>query len=218
MQGLRRTQRQRFLHIRDLGGWSSAPMSALVGENAAVTDEAKVAPGEHGVVPEGEGWFVLNAREAPWAEREGMRRSCGFEGDARFPELGINVNVLEPGRPSGLYHAEASQEDFLILAGECLLLIDGQERRLGPWDFVHCPPGTEHVFVGTGSGLCIYVAVGARAGRPELRYPAAALARRYGAAVPEETTSPAEAYAPFPRRLQRYRDGDLPDLQAPLSP
>lgn len=175
-------------------------------------DEAGLAAGENGTVPEGAGWFVLNARETPWFERAGLRRSCVFEGDVRFPELGINVNVLEPGRPSGMYHAEAQQEDFLILAGECLLLIEGEERRLRAWDFVHCPPGTEHVLVGAGSGPCVYVAVGARAGRPELRYPAAELARRYGAAVEEATTSPAEAYAPYPRRVQRYREGDLPDL------
>jgi uncharacterized cupin superfamily protein len=149
--------------------------------------EAKRTQGKNGVVPEGEGWFVLNAREAPWAERDGMRRSCGFEGEVRFPELGMNVNVLEPGLPSGLYHAETHQEDFLILSGECLLLIEGEERRLGAWDFVHCPPGTEHVFVGAGSAPCVYVAVGARAGRPKLRYP------------------PAEF-------VQPYRDGDLPDL------
>jgi uncharacterized cupin superfamily protein len=122
------------------------------------------------------------------------------------------VNVLEPGRPSGMYHAETRQEGFLILAGECLLLIEGEEVRLGAWDFVHCPPGTEHVLVGAGSGPCVYVAVGARAGRPELRYPAAPFAARHGAAVPEETNSPADAYAAFPRRLQRYREGDLPDL------
>jgi uncharacterized cupin superfamily protein len=175
-------------------------------------DEARLAAGENGTIPEGEGWFVLNAREGRWLEREGLRRSCAFEGEASFPELGINVSVLEPGRPSGMYHAESRQEGFLILAGECLLLIEGEERRLGPWDFVHCPPGTEHVLVGTGSGPCVYVAVGARAGTPELRYPAAAVAARHGAAVPEETTSADEAYARFPRRAQRYREGDLPDL------
>jgi uncharacterized cupin superfamily protein len=177
-----------------------------------VVEEAKLRQGEHGLVPEGDGWFVLDAREAPWNERAGMRRSCPFEGEARFPQLGINVSVLEPGRPSGLYHAEAAQEDFLILAGECLLLIEGQERRLRAWDFVHCPAGTEHVFVGAGSGPCVYVAVGARHGPPQLRYPAAELAQRHGAGVAEETTSPAEAYATYPRRMQPYRDGDLPAL------
>jgi uncharacterized cupin superfamily protein len=177
-----------------------------------VSVEAKRSRVEAGVIPEGEGWFILNAGDAPWSERDGMRRSCDFEGETRFPELGMNVNVLEPGKPSGLYHAETHQEAFLILSGECLLLIEGEERRLRAWDFVHCPPGTEHVFVGTGSTPCVYVAVGARAGQPELRYPAAEFARRYDAAVPVETTSAAEAYASFPRRLQAYRRGDLPDL------
>jgi uncharacterized cupin superfamily protein len=175
-------------------------------------EEARLSRSEHGLVSDGSGWFVLNAREGPWAEREGMRRSCTFEGEPRFPQLGVNVNVLEPGRPAGLYHAESEQEDFLILAGECLLLIEGQERQLRAWDFVHCPPGTAHVLVGAGEGPCIYIAVGARSDQHQLRYPADPLAQQHGAAVAEETTSPAEAYAGFPRRVQPYRQGDLPDL------
>lgn len=174
-------------------------------------EEAKISRSVHGSSPEGSGWFVLNAREAPWAEREGMRRSCGFEGEPRFPQLGINVNVLEPGRPAGLYHSESEQEDFLIVAGECLLLIEGQERLLRAWDFVHCPPGTAHVLVGAGEGPCIYIAVGARTEPHQLRYPADPLAQQHGAAVHQETTSPAEAYAAVPRRVQPYRQGDLPD-------
>jgi uncharacterized cupin superfamily protein len=157
-------------------------------------------------------WFVVNAREAPWAEREGQRRSCSFEGETRFAQLGISVNVLEPGRPSGMYHSEDAQEDFLILAGECLLLIEDEEHPLRAWDFVHCPPGTEHAFVGAGSGPCVYVAVGARPGNQDLHYPAAEFAQRYGAAVPEATSSPGEAYAKYPRVVQSYRDGDLPSL------
>jgi uncharacterized cupin superfamily protein len=175
-------------------------------------DEAKLKPGENGLAPEGAGWFVLNARDTAWAEREGMRRSAGFEGSEWFPEVGVNVSVLEPGKPSGMYHAEPHQEGFLILSGECLLLIEGEERRLGPWDYVHSPAGTEHVLVGAGSGPCVYVAIGGRVGPREYRYPASEFAAKYGAAAGEETTSPGEAYAAFPRRTQAYRDGDLPGL------
>jgi uncharacterized cupin superfamily protein len=175
-------------------------------------DEARLTPGENGLAPEGAGWFVLNARDAAWAEREGMRRSAVLEGDERFPEVGVSLSVLEPGKPSGLYHAEPHQEGFLILAGECLLLIEGEERRLGPWDYVHCPAGAEHVLVGAGSGPCVYIALGGRDGRPEYHYPASAFAATYGAAAAEETASPREAYAAFPRRDQPYRDGDLPAL------
>jgi uncharacterized cupin superfamily protein len=173
-------------------------------------DEAKLTPGENGLVPEGAGWFVLNARDAAWAEREGMRRSAILEGDEWFPEVGINVSVLEPGKPSGMYHSEPHQEGFLILSGECLLLIEGEERRLGPWDYVHSPAGTEHVLVGAGSGPCVYVAVGGRVGAHEYRYPASEFAAKYGAAAAEKTTSPGEAYAAFPRRTQAYRAEDLP--------
>ena len=173
-----------------------------------MVEEAGLRQGEHGLVPEGDGWFVLNARDSPWFERTGMRRSCTFEGE-RFSQLGVNVNVLDPGRPSGMYHSERAQEDFLVVAGECLLLVEGEERRLRAWDFFHCPAGTEHILVGAGSGPCVYVAVGARNGSSRLHYPANELARRHGAGVERDTTSPAEAYVAHPRANQPYRDGDL---------
>ncbi len=112
--------------------------------------ESRLAQTPGGKVPEGAGWFVLNAREARWLTGD-FGAYTRFEGEERFPHLGINIGVLQPGQPACYYHAENDQEDFLVLSGECLLLIEGQERRLQAWDFVHCPPWTEHVFVGAGS-------------------------------------------------------------------
>ena len=106
--------------------------------------------------------------------------------------------MIWPGQPSGLYHAETSQEDFLVLTGECVLLVEGEERSLGAWDFVHCPPGTEHVFVGAGDGPCVIFMTGGRTRDKGIVYPRSELARRHGAGVGTETSSPAEAYAPFP--------------------
>jgi uncharacterized cupin superfamily protein len=121
--------------------------------------------------------------------------------------------VLEPGQPIGMYHREAHQEDFLVLAGECVLLVDGQERKLGAWDFVHCPPGTNHMIVGTGSGSSIVLAVGARGGRTGLVYPVEPLAIERGAGVEREVTKPEEAYADLAAWSRcRYREGSLPDL------
>ena len=87
-----------------------------------------------------------------------------------------------------------------MLAGECLLLIEGQERPLRAWDFVHCPPHTEHGFVGSGNRPCVIFMTGARVGWPEkgIVYPRSELALRHGAGVETETTSPAEAYAELP--------------------
>ena len=172
--------------------------------------EAPLRETEGGLVPEGDGWFVVNAREAAWQTGH-FGAYTRFEGEARFPQLGINVAVLEPGQPACLYHGEADQEDFLVLAGECLLLIEGQERPLRAWDFVHCPPWTEHIFVGAGDGPCVLLAVGARANRGVV-YPASELARRHGAGAAEETRSPAEAYANFPDDVPiRCREGWLPE-------
>jgi uncharacterized cupin superfamily protein len=170
--------------------------------------EAKLVPTETGFVPEGEGWYVLNARESQWHRTDDMGTFCTFEGDVRFTELGIGFHVLWPGQPNGLYHAEEAQEDVLVLSGECLLLVEGQERPLGPWDFVHCPPGTEHIFVGAGSGPCVLIMAGSRRpGRP-IVYPVNELAQRHRAGVDHETTSAQEAYAPY----ARPRPGPAPDV------
>ena len=167
---------------------------------SGVVDEARLKHSEAGLVAATDGWFVVNVRTAAWVASEAFGAACIFESDeAPFPELGFTLAVLEPGRPSGLYHAEANQEDFLVLAGECLLLVEGEERRLVAWDFVHCPPGTEHIFVGAGAGRCVIFMTGGRRKQGEVVYPRSELALRHGAGVGAETTSPVEAYAPFPR-------------------
>jgi len=175
--------------------------------------EAPLEPADGGMVPKGEGWFVVNAREARWLEgRYGAYTR--FEGDHRFERLGINIGVLAPGQPACLYHGEDEQEDFLVLAGECLLLIEGEERRLKAWDFVHCPPWTEHVFVGSGDGPCTVLAIGTRLSG-DVVYPVSELAARYGASVARETREPKEAYADMPPDAPaRYRDGWLPGPEA----
>ena len=102
--------------------------------------EAPLEANEHGLAPKGEGWFVLNARDAGWRHAEGRGAYSQFEGDVEFPQLGIHLVVLEPGEPMSMYHWEVDQEDFLVLAGEALLIIEGEERPLRQWDFVHCLP------------------------------------------------------------------------------
>ena len=127
--------------------------------------EAKLVPAEEGgLVPEGEGWFVLNARDARWLDGA-FGKYTGFEGpESKFPQLGININVLAPGEPMTMYHREDAQEDFLVVAGEAVLIVNGEERPLQAWDLFHCPPGVDHAIVGAGAGPSIVIAVGARTG------------------------------------------------------
>jgi uncharacterized cupin superfamily protein len=178
--------------------------------------EAPLESTEHGLVPKGEGWYVLNAREARWRYAKGRGAICDLEGDIEFEQLGINPFVLEPGEPMAMYHWEADQEDFLVLAGEALLIIEGAERPLRTWDFVHCPPETKHVIVGAGDTPCVVLALGAReksTGPDWGGYTVDEAALRHGAGVEEATTEPKQAYAPVPRREPAsYRDGWLPDL------
>ena len=160
--------------------------------------EARLEDLGSGLTPVTQGWFVVNVRDAEWwfAETRGAR--CGFENEygespAEFAQVGINVTVLEPGQAS-MYHAEENQEGFLVVAGECALLVENEERRLRQWDFFHAPPWTEHAFAGAGEGPCVILMVGARSG-PGVTYPVSELAARYGASVAEETSDWRQAYA-----------------------
>jgi uncharacterized cupin superfamily protein len=167
--------------------------------------EAPLADSGSGLAPAGDGWFVVNVRDAEWWTSKTFGSGSGFETqDFPFPRFGINISVLEPGKPNCLYHSESQQEAFLVLSGECKLLVEGEERPLRQWDFVHCPAGTEHVFVGAGDEPCVVLMVGERSEDERLLYPASELAARYGASAEEETPDPKQAYAPF-ERSQRGR-------------
>ena len=160
--------------------------------------EAPLEHSDHGSGPAGEGWFVLNVRDARWFESDGLGLYASLESEnAPFGELGLNLDILRPGEPSCMYHGEETQEDFLVLAGECVLVVEGQERKLRAWDFVHCAPWTEHVFVGSGDGPCLILAVGVRSKGRGLRYPVNDVALKHGAGVEEETSDPKVAYARF---------------------
>jgi uncharacterized cupin superfamily protein len=176
---------------------------------------------ETGLAPEGEGWFVLNARDARWRRREGRGHSLpltgwsGAEAERNFAQLGMQLFVLEPGEPIGMYHWEADQEGFLVLSGEALLIVEGEERPLRQWDFVHCPPETKHMILGAGAGPCVVLAAGAREHLDQDchggGYTVDEVALRHGASVEEATSSPGRAYARFPDpEPARYRDGWLP--------
>jgi uncharacterized cupin superfamily protein len=179
-----------------------------------VIPEAPLERTPEGLTPRGAGWFVVNAREARWRHTDRFGSDTPFEGDVRFSEIGINVGVLQPGQPNAYYHGEESQENFLVLSDECVLLVEGEERRLRAWDFVHLPPWTEHILVGAGSGPCVVIAMGSRGpGHEGVRYPVSDLALRHGAGVVVETSSAVEAYAAVPRPARGpYRPGTLPDL------
>ena len=136
--------------------------------------------------------------------------ACLLDGpNELFSQVGYRLRVLMPGQPNGMYHHEANQEDFLVLAGECLLLVEGEERRLRAWDFVHCPGGTDHIFVGDGAGPCVLFTAGSREGWPEgegIFYPRSELALRHGAGVEADTPDPSEAYAGSPEWEPRPAD------------
>ena len=171
-------------------------------------------------MPVSEGWFVLNARQSRWRRREGRGISLPFTGwvaaecEAYFPQIGICLLILGPGEPIGMYHWENEQEDFLVLAGEALLIVEGQERPLSQWDFVHCPPETRHMIVGAGNGPCTVLAIGSRehqASGTWGAYVVDEVALRHGAGVEEETTDSSVAYARFAASEPTpYREGWLP--------
>lgn len=153
---------------------------------------------------------MLNLREAPAVRHATAGVFVNPEPrEARWPHFGLNVHILEPGQPNAKYHAESVQEGFLVLSGECLLLIEGEERRLRAWDYVHCPPGVAHVFVGAGDGPCRILMVGARAAGSTVHYPVHEAAGRFGASAPRETDSPPEAYSDWSPEFSPEPAGSL---------
>lgn len=165
--------------------------------------EALLEDAGSGLRPASEGWFIVNVRDAQWltsenGEKQSSGAECSFEGgEFEFSQFGIRLHVLEPGESNGLYHRENQQEDFLVLSGECWLLVEGEERLLRRWDFAHTPAGTEHIFVGAGEAPCVILMAGARAEPWEVLYPVSELAAGYGASATEETSDPDKAYADF---------------------
>jgi uncharacterized cupin superfamily protein len=147
------------------------------------------------MVEEKGGWFVVNVREGRWFGHADFGKRCIFEREEPFPQTGVNIAVLEPGKPACRYHREAAQEDFLVLSGECTLLVNGEEKALKAWDFVHCPPGATHVFIGAGNGPCVILMIGHRPADHQLYYPENELARKYNAEAPEPTPDPRVAYS-----------------------
>ena len=165
-------------------------------------------------------WYVLNMRDAEWRYADGRGAVCvisdDFEGWRReSDQLGVNAFVLMPGEPMSMYHWEADQEGFLVVSGEALLVVEGEERPLRAWDFVHCPPNTRHVLVGGGDGPCLVIAVGAREHSEEpnsIGFPADEAAKRHGASVEEDTMDPEAVYGPLPaREPTAYRASWLPE-------
>ncbi len=179
--------------------------------------EAPLEKTDAGLVAAGDGWFVMNAREARWRDRPGRGKSLPFEGKTDFRQQAINLFALEPGEPIGMYHWEAVQEDFLVLSGDALLLVEGEERPLLQWDFVHCPAGTNHMIIGAGKEGCVVLAIGARTEQDDApwgAYTVEPIALAYGAGVDAETNDPEEAYARFPEPAPTRYDGWLPGSQA----
>lgn len=159
--------------------------------------EAKLVQTDSGLVAEGEGWFVLNARDAAWSSTQGGGAWVAFEAAGVPNQIGCGVHRLSPGESTGLYHREDNQEGFLVLDGECLVIVEGQERRLRKWDFFHCPPGTGHILIGAQGDLsCVLFTFGNRLEDDDTRYLVEPAAAAHGASVTTETASSQQAYGP----------------------
>ena len=142
--------------------------------------------------------LIVNLADAPTIAHPNRATIIDMEGERHWPDTGVNVTVMEPGQPNGRYHSEPVQEDFLVLYGDCTLIVQDEERTLRQWDFFHCPAGVEHIFVGAGDGPCAVLMIGSRR-IDGVHYPVNALAARYDASVTADTDDPAEAYADWRR-------------------
>lgn len=164
-----------------------------------MTDKARIEQTAAGLVPADAGWFILNLGDIGWETLAGGGTWCGFESpNAPSPSLGIGVHILGAGEKPGYYHAESNQEGFLVLSGECIAIVEGEEHRLRPWDYLHCPPGTAHITVGAGDEPCALLMVGVRSDDATINYLVEPAAAKHGASVETASDSPREVYADRP--------------------
>ena len=169
--------------------------------------EADSAETPYGRYITSDGWFVLNLADA-LAVRNEEKGGATYPLEARehpFADVGVRVTVLWPGDPNALYHSEGAQEGFLVLSGECTLIVEEEERSLRQWDYFHCPADTRHVIVGAGDGPCAVLMLGARPEVENLSYPASEVAAKYGAAAAKDTADADEAYADWPGEYEPLR-------------
>ena len=168
-------------------------------DNSASTapiPEATLVDNGSGLLPASAGWFLMNLADAAGWGQDGAGHGVFLETpEHHFEQFTLNVHVLNPGEPNGKYHSEAWQEGFLVLAGECIAIVEEQERTMRAGDYLHCPPGTNHIFVGAGDGPCAILMLGGRDGERKLHYPFSEVAAKYGASATQTTSDPAEAYA-----------------------
>jgi len=181
-----------------------------------VVTEARLERVVSGLAPVTPGWFVVNTADAAWVNNDSYGGVCIFESDEFVlrgrpdlteyvkPHAGFTIRVVPPGRSSGGYHAESVQEDFLILMGECMLIIEDQERHLRAWDFVHCPPMTAHAFVATEAGPCVILATGNRRDDHERVHPRSDVALRYDASTEVDMAEPERRGSWEVRRPDRW--------------
>ena len=170
-------------------------------------NEASSAETPYGCYITSDGWFVLNLADALAVHNE-EKGGATYPLEPRevpFRDVGVRVRVLWPGEPNALYHSEEAQEGFLVLSGECTLIVEEEERPLRQWDYFHCPAGTRHVIAGAGDGPCAILMIGARPDVETLRYPASEVAAKYGASAANETDDPDEAYADWQGEYQPVR-------------
>lgn len=163
--------------------------------------EARIEETDQGRMPAGEGWFLLNLGEMPWETVPGFGVwrdfDWGRKSDAE-PGIGVHIHVLQPGESFGYYHAEEAQEGFIVLSGECLAVVEGQERPMGQWDYLHSPPNTAHVLIGDGDGPCVLVMFGSADPRRRVEWIAEETAAKHGASVKRTTGRDTEAYGDLP--------------------
>ena len=157
------------------------------------------------------GWHIANARDVQWHDGGHFGVYCDFQQNTHFEELGFGLGMVLPGQPNALYHREGHQEGFLVLSGEALLIVEGEERPLKAWDYFHCPAGVEHIIVGAGDGPCVVIGVGSRVGPSNIVYPVDETALRHRAGVEQETSVPKDAYGPFGEDTETaFREEFLP--------
>ena len=93
-------------------------------------------------------------------ELEGAERFVRLRRDLGVSTFGLNAIVLQPGERGRIHAHEHQEEVYLVLEGTLTLVIEGEERELGPYDAARVAPAVRRQLVNGGNERLVVLAIG----------------------------------------------------------
>jgi uncharacterized cupin superfamily protein len=93
-------------------------------------------------------------------DRDSGERFQSLRRDLGVSSFGMNAIVLQPGERGRIHAHEHQEEVYLVLEGELTLVVEGEERLLGPDRLVRVGPPVRRQLVNAGGQRVVLLALG----------------------------------------------------------